>query len=165
MFLYEYRPALASQLKELGYNLAIEPSEQDIMLTKIIFNDVLSTLSAEVSLLNHWQIRDCTKSSLRVYAYYINNPSQFNQDPRHVIPASIKNSFNTAISFLQNIYRKPPTHYIKVKNKLVTTHMDACLSIWYPSALSLATRVKHNTLLVREPDLNLINRPNIDLFK
>ena len=163
MYLYDYKPPLATELKRLGYNLPFEPNEQDILLMKMIFHDPYSDLQADIVNLNQWQIRDCVKSAIRIYAYYLNNPSQFLQDPHNIIPASFRNAFNTALSFLLHAYKHRPNHQVRVKNKLVKRYQEQAITVWFNSAKALANRIKYNTLL--EQDLNIKDRVNIDLFR
>jgi hypothetical protein len=165
MNLLDYPAPLSSELKRLGYNLYFQPNDQDVLLMKLIFNDSYSELEADIQILNDWHIRDCCISAIRVYAYYINNPFQFRHDPHNIILSSIKQSFNTALSFLNFIYNNKPNHIVKVKVKLIHRFSDQCISIWYDSANQLAKRVKYNTMLARNDDLNLLDKVGVDLFR
>lgn len=164
MYLYEYKAPLHSELIRLGYNLAIEPTEQDIMLTKLILTSTYSDLDADITIFSHWHFRDVTIPCIRVYAYYINNPQQFNHEPRNIVGSAIKQMFNNCIRFLCKLYKKPPNHVVKVRNKLVKNFEEQFLTIYYPTANNLAKRVKYNTILQKELDLNSNDRININLF-
>lgn len=164
MYLFDYKLPLASELKRLGYNLPIEPTEQDIMLTKIILTSSYSDLDADVTIFKDYHFRDVTIPAIRVYAYYINNSQQFNYDPRYIVGSGIKQMMNACCNFLNHTYKKPPTHYVKARRKLITNFTEQFLSIYYPTSKNLATRVHHNTMMLRDNDLNLTDRPNIDLF-
>ena len=164
MQLFEYKPPLATELKRLGYNLPIEPTQQDIMLTKIILTSSYSDLDADVTIFKDYHFRDVTIPAIRIYAYYINNPQQFNSDPRNIVGSGIKQMMNACLSFLNHIYSKPPNHIVKARVGLIKASTEQFLTIYYNTAKNLAQRVKHNTLLNMEDDLNLTDRPNIDLF-
>ena len=164
MNLFDYPMALPHELKRLGYDLHLEPTEQDIMFTKIILNSEYCELRADIEVFNQWHFRDVTKPALKVYAYYINNPQQFSHDPQNIVGSGIKQILNASCSFLNCIYKKPPTHYIKARPKHIKRYMDEFLTIYYPSAKALALRVQHNTLLQRE-DLNIADKVNINLFR
>lgn len=165
MQLFEYKPPLATELKRLGYNLPIEPSEQDIMLTKIILTSSYSDLDADVTIFKPYHFRDVTIPAIRVYAYYINNPQQFAHDPRNIVAPAIKQMMNACLSFLNHIYNKPPNHIVKARAGLIKASTEQFLTIYYTTAKNLAQRVKHNTLLERDIDLNLLDRANMDLFR
>lgn len=165
MTLFEYSPPLSSELKRLGYNLPIEPSKQDIMLTKIILTSTYSDIDADVTLFQDYHFAKVTIPAIRVYAYYINNPQQFAHDPHNIIGSAIKQMLNACLSFLNNIYKHKPNHIIKARPNLIKNHAEQFLTIYYTTAKNLAQRVKHNTLLSRDTDLNINDRPNIDLFR
>lgn len=162
---FDYPSPIALELKRLGYALDVVPSDQDILLMDIIFNDDYNDISGDMAILNKYQIRDCTKAMLRVYAYYMNNPQQFNYDPRNIVGHAIRHAFNTAISFLSCIYKKKYNSVVKVRKMLIRKYEDRVLTILYTSSKQLAERVKHNTYLERNPDLNINDRLNFDLFR
>ncbi len=165
MHLLDYQAPLSSELRRLGYNLYFQPTDQDVLLMKLIFNDSYSDLEADIQIINDWQIRDCCISAIRVYAYYINNPMQFGHDPHNIMLSSIKQSFNSALLFLNNIYKHKPNHIVKVRIGLVKKFSDQCIGVWFDTANQLAKRVKYNTMLVRNDDLNLLDKVGVDLFR
>lgn len=164
---FEYPSPFASELKRLGYALELHPTSQDNLIMNMIFNDVYCDLNADITILRDFQISDCAKSMIRVYAYYINNPQQFNHDPRNIVGYAIRHAYNTALNQLVKIYKKESSHYfhVRVKGKLIKTYTDRVLTSLYPSSKQLADRVKRNTLLQRDADLNLTDRLNFDLLR
>ena len=164
---FDYITPLNDELKRLGYGLPMDVSEQDILLSKLILDSKYSDAKHFIYLLNDYQFRDVTKSAIRVYAYYINNPAQFNHDPHNVIGSAIRHMYNATLSFVTNVYKEPVPQYIKCRNKTINAFSEQCLSVWLDSARALAKKVKRNTEMQREmdEDLNKNEAIHIDMFK
>ena len=167
MSYYEYASPMHLELKRLGYCILFNPTEQDILMTKLIVNSKYSTLVPFTHRLRETDYRDATKSALRVYAYYINNPAQFAHDPTNIIGSAIRQAYNALMSFLSFIHKENlGNDRIVVRNKVVKQYKEQALSVWLESATKLAYIVKRNTLLQEElGDLNHSDRIHIDFFK
>jgi len=160
---FEYISPLHTELKELGYGIHINPSDTDIFLTKQILNSSLCELNMFVPMLEEYHIRDISKPAIRVYSYYINNPQQFNRNPNNIVGSMLKHILNAACSILKNLYKTNITEYIRARPMILRRFSEQMKTVYYESAVDLAERVKHNTLIERE-GLNADNRIIESLF-
>jgi hypothetical protein len=165
---FEYISPLNREVKRLGYALPLEPTEQDIMMTMHILGSSASDLDMFIPLLNDWHKRDIAKPPIRIYAYYMNNPQQFNHNPNNIVGSMIRSIINATCSILINFYSVKLEIYPRAKGILVRKFKEQALNAYFTSAKDLSARVKHNTLLERESeqeDLNLEDKINVSLFR
>lgn len=165
---FAYLPPIHYELKELGYNLPFQPTEEDIKVVESLLYSSASELDSFLYLLPKHNLKDCAVGAIRIYAYYINNPQQFNHDPNNIVGSMTRSILSTALSFLTNIHKVKFETYIPAKKLLIGKFKQRLLDSLLNSSLALAKRVKYNTLLDRElknQDLNIDNKINIKLFR
>lgn len=164
---FNYIMPLQNELKRLGYGLPTTVTEQDALLAKLIINSKYSDLEQFTYLLNERDYLTIVKPAIRVYAYYINNPAQFNHNPHNIIGSAIRHMYNCTQSFMLNIHQHERIGYVKVRNKTIKAFSEQALSVWLPSSRELARKVKINTEMMEcaDNDLNKHDRIHMELFR
>ena len=157
MNFFEYSTPFSRELKELKYDLPVNVNENHIIVAKQLLNSRINEINhLIIDDFKDWHYRDCMKYAIRLYAYYLNNPQQFNHDPKIIVPAMIVGINACALTFLKQFYNQQfDSYYKKVNKPLIKMYGDRLLHTCYNESSTLALKVKEYRDLLEQEDYDL----------